>query len=197
MRDIELSRRDIDYILDNFRSLEQVCRDRGEDPAEVRLLIRERQLPAPSYVLADGDEMVPEDYFLFVDEAGGPKHLRQEYERRYRAAGGAASVLAEDWNGYMDGVFGVCLRAVSPETIVRKSELVRSIEGLLANAAPEDLAWQEQLRNEVDELDSLEREFSPDHDRQRFATPPSRDRLIATAREHYPAVFAKGGVRAR
>ena len=192
----EFSEEDIEYIRANYRSLDQLCRERGKEAEEVRGLIREGLLAAASYVLPDGSEMVPADYFLLVDEAGGPKRLRQEFERRYAAAGGAAGELEEDWEGYVSGVYGVCLRHVSPETIVRKSELVRSIEGLLATAAPKDAVWQAQLRDEVAELDALEREFSPDYDRNRFDRPPSRDLLIVAARERYPELFAaKAGAR--
>ena len=192
----EFSEEDLEYIRANYRSLDQLCRERGKEAEDVRGLIQEGLLAAASYVLPDGSEMVPADYFLLVDEADGPKRLRQEFERRYAAAGGAASELEEDWEGYVSGVYGVCLRQVSPEAIVRKSELVRSIEGLLATAAPKDAAWQEQLRDEVAELDALEREFSPDYDRNRFDRPPSRDLLIVAARERYPKLFAtKAGAR--
>jgi uncharacterized protein DUF6058 len=184
------SEADIEYVRVNYRRLGQLCLERDEQAEEVRALIREGLLPAPSYVLPDGGEMVPEDYFRLVDEAGGPKRLRQEFERRYLAAGGEASELEEDWGGYIGGIYGVCLRHVSPETIVRKSELVRSIGRLLANPAPEDAAWQSRLRDEVGGLDALEREFSPDYDRKRFERPPSRDLLIVTARERYPELFA-------
>jgi hypothetical protein len=141
--------------------------------------------------------MVPEDYFDFADEAGGTHRLRQEFERRHRAAGGAAVELEDDWDGYIDGVYGVCLRQVSPETIVRKGQLLASLGRLVAEAAPEDRAWRERLCQEVDELDQLEREFSPDYDRKRFGAPPSRDRLIAAPRERYPEVFAEVEVRGR
>jgi hypothetical protein len=186
----DFSEADLDYIRANYRSLGQLCLERGEGAEGVRMLIRDGQLPAPSYVLPDGSDMVPEDYFLLVDEAGGPGRLRQEFERRYAAAGGGASELEDDWDGYLGGVYGVCLRRVSPETIVRKSGLVSSIERLLANAAPEEPAWQSRLRNEVRELDALERDFSPDYDRNRFKRPPLRDLLIAAAHERYPELFA-------
>jgi hypothetical protein len=53
------------------------------------------------------------------------------------------------------------------------------------------VAWREQLREQVDELDAIERDFSPDYDRgDRFAQLPSRDRLIIAARQRYPDVFA-------
>ncbi len=197
MKAVELSSADIDYIRANYRTLRDLCRERGEDIADVQRLIRERRLPAPSYILAGEKRMVPADYFDLVDDAGGAKRLRQEFETRYRAAGGTASELAEDWDGYIGGLYGVCLRHVSPETIVRKGELVGSIEGLLARPTPEDQKWKEQLRREVEELDALEREFSPDYDRKRFGSVPSRDRLIALAPERYPDVFKKAAVHGR
>jgi hypothetical protein len=186
----EFSDADLNYIRANYSSLAQLCLERGERIEEVRAFMRDGVLPAPPYVLPDGTDMVPEDYFLLVDEAGGPRFLRQEFERRYAAAGGVASELEDDWDGYVGGVYGVCLRRVSPETIVRKSELVNSITRLLANAAPDAAAWQARLREEVRELDSLERDFSPDYDRNRFDRPPSRDLLIVAAHERYPNLFA-------
>jgi hypothetical protein len=194
MSEAEFSSADIEYIRANYRKLETLCRQSGQDLAEVQRLIRARQLPAPSYVLPGGEEMVPEDYFRLVNEARGPERLREEFERRYRETGGAEHELAADWEGYMEGLYGVCLRQVSPETIVRKSELVISIEGLLAEAKPTDAGWQSRLREEVQELDRLEREFSPDYDRSRFGSPPSRDRLIAVAHERYSEIFAQAGV---
>jgi hypothetical protein len=186
----EFSDADLDYIRANYRSLAQLCLERGEETEEVRALIRDGVLPAPSYVLPDGSEVVPEDYFLLVDEAGGPSLLRQEFERRYAAAGGVASELEDEWHGYIGGIYGVCLRHVSPETIVRKRELVDSIKRLLGNAVPDDAPWQARLCEEVRELDALERDFSPDYDRSRFERPPSRDLLIVAAHERYPELFA-------
>ncbi|HMJ00785.1 MAG TPA: DUF6058 family natural product biosynthesis protein [Gaiellaceae bacterium] len=159
----------------------------------MRRLIADGLLPRPSYVLPDGSEMVPDDYFRLLDDAGEPKRLREEFSRRYQLAGGATSEFEEDWADYIGGIYGVCLRQVSPETIVRKSELVASIERLLASPAADDATWRERLRQEVDELDILEREFSPDYDRTRFGRPPSRDRLIGATRERFPELFAEVG----
>jgi hypothetical protein len=39
-------------------------------------------------------------------------------------------------------------------------------------------------------FDALEREFSPDYDRTRFEQLPTRDRLVAAARDRYSDVFA-------
>ena len=80
---------------------------------------------------------------------------------------------------------------MTPETIVRKARLVSSLCELLVLARPADPEWRERLRAEVDELDQLEREFSPDYDRneERFGCKPTRDLLIAAARERYADVF--------
>lgn len=56
---------------------------------------------------------------------------------------------------------------------------------------PANADWRRQLRREVWELDTLERDFAPDYDRNgRFGRPPTRDVLIAGARERYPETFA-------
>jgi hypothetical protein len=183
---------DIHYIRENYRPLAEVCAEHGDRLEAVEALIREGRLPAPSYVLPDGTGMVPEDYFSLVDEAGGPQRLRGEFERRHREAGGPPGELEADWEGYIDGIYAVCLRSVSPERIVRKEQLVVSIGLLLEHPQPQDRRWRERLAREVDELDELEREFSPDYDRQRFGRAPTRDRLIVAARERYPDLFAVG-----
>jgi hypothetical protein len=189
---------DIAYVLANYRPLDELCSEHGRQAEEIRALIRHKALPAASYVLPDGTEMMPDDYFQLVDEVGGTRRLRQEFERRHEAAGGPANELQEDWDGYLSGLYAVCLRRVSPETIVRKGQLVTSVGRLLADPAPDDEAWRERLRAEVDELDALEREFSPDLDRKRFERPPTRDQLIVAARERYPELFApEAGVRDR
>jgi hypothetical protein len=166
------------------------ARAAGAGPRE---LIRRGLLPRPSYVLDDGAEMVPRNYFALADAAGGAERLHGEFERRYRAVAGAnLGELAEDWEGYLSGVYGVCLREVTPETIVRKGILVSALTPLLAMPRADDPDWRRAVREHVDELDSLEREFAPDYDRnvERFGRPPTRDLLIKAARERFPDVFS-------
>lgn len=112
-----------------------------------------------------------------------------------RWAGGAD--VAGEWESYLSGIYGVCLREVTPETIVRKGELVRSVCELLMLATPADPEWRRLLGEQVGELDALEREFAPDYDRdpRRFGRPPTRDLLIAAARERYPEVFVTTAAR--
>ncbi len=188
---MEYTAADLENLRADYLTLEQVCAQRPESPEEIRALIAKGRLPRPSYVLDDGTEMFPADYFRFVDEAGGPDALRARFAERLEAAGGADD-LDLYWKSYMNGIYGVCLRDVTPETIARKAKLVSSISELLMLARPAEADWRQRLRDEVEELDALERQFTPDYDRDeaRFGRKPTRDLLIDAAREHYPEVFA-------
>jgi hypothetical protein len=188
---IDYTAADLDYLRANYLTLEQVCAERPDSPEEIRALIAKGRLPKPSYVLDDGTELFPADYFRFVDEAGGPAGLRARFAERLEAAGGADD-LDLHWQSYMEGIYGVCLRDVTPETIARKAKLVSSISELLMLARPAEADWQQRLRDEVEELDALEREFAPDYDRDegRFGRKPTRDLLIDAARERHPGIFA-------
>jgi Family of unknown function (DUF6058) len=175
---------DVEYVLANYVPLKEACAGRSESPDDVRRLIAEERLPQPSYVLPDGAEMVPDDYFTLAD-AG-----RKDFARRFLAAGGKASALEQEWAGYLSGAYGVCLKEQSPENIVRKDQLVTAIEKLLADPRPDDTEWRDRLRTSVDDLDRLERPFAPDYDRARWGL-SSRDRCITAPRERYPQVFAR------
>ena len=174
---------DLAYVEANYVSLEEACAGRAETPEEVRALAAAGQLPQPSYVLPDGTEMVPADYFVIAD-AG-----RDAFERAFLAAGGSPHQVAEEWDGYLSGAYGVCLKVQTAENIVRKEALVKAVSGLLAAPQPRDSGWRSRLRTAVDELDELERPFAPDYDRARWG-PSSRDRCVTAPRERYPEVFA-------
>jgi Family of unknown function (DUF6058) len=184
---------DVAYLRSTFATLDDICAGRPETPAEVRVLIVERRLPRPSYVLEDGTEFVPLDYFALADAAGGVDGLRDEYERRYRATlrrhglSFDADLFERRWEQYLDGISGMCMREVTPETIIRKRMLIDAIEGLLADPRTEDDRWAAGLRSNVDELDSIEKEFAPDYDRARFV--PTRDTYIRDVRARYPELW--------
>src|SRR5256714_4520309 len=192
-----LTTADRTYIDANYVTLQELCADRPEKPAEIAALIQKRRLPGPSYVLEDGTAMFPADYFRLVDEAGGAEALESHFAERHRQASSArvaaAGELVRDWEWYLDGTWGICLRDVTPETIVRKNALVASLSELLVLARTREPEWQTALREQVDELDELEREFAPDYDRSdAMDRPPTRDLIIAAARERYPQVFVAG-----
>jgi hypothetical protein len=186
---VKLTQADIAYVRANYRTLEELCEGRAESSDEVRELIAARRLPQPSYMLPDGTGMFPADYFRLFDEAGGLDGLREQFAARHRAAEGRD--LDQDWAMYLDGTWGICLRDVTPETIVRKNTLVNSLCELLVLARPRYEDWRHALREQVVELDDLERQFSPDFDRsEEMDRLPTRDLIIAVARERYPEVFA-------
>jgi hypothetical protein len=181
---MDLTAADVAYVRANFVPLAELAAGRDEDVAD---LIARGLLPRPTYVLPDGTEMVPPDYFALADEAGGAERLPAEFARRCAALGLDA---ADEWEAYLTGVYGVCLREVSPETIAGKDALMASITALLDKPAPDNPEWRASLRADVDALDALEREFSPDYDRSdRFPLPPTRDRLIRGPRERFADVF--------
>jgi hypothetical protein len=159
-----LTDEDIAYITANFVPL----RD-----AAVRAEIAAGRLPGPAYVLDDGTEMIALDHLALAERAGGIDALNDWFEAR--APG--------EWEAYLSGEYAVCLRSVSPEAILRKDELIATIESLL-RAEPPPL---EPLRAVVDELDALLRPFAP-YDRIRFGGPVSRDRYVTAVRERFPAL---------
>ena len=189
-----LTQADVEYIQANFVTLDDLCTARGQSADRVRALIAAGSLPAASYLLEDGTEMVPAEYFELIDEAGGEGALRGLFARRYVEAAGDGDEVGSEWEGYLSGAYGVCLKHVTPENIARKSALVAEIERLLAAPQPENADWRGNLRASVDELDELERPFAPNYDRARWG-PSSRDRCITASRELYPEVFSAAVLR--
>jgi hypothetical protein len=180
---------DLPYLRTHFVALEELARAHGRDPDGVRAAAASGLLPAPAYVLADGTELVAPDHFALADAAGGEARLPGWFAEAYaRAAAGepAADPPEEAWRDYLSGQYAICLRSVTPETIVRKSVLIPRIEELLAAPDEGDPAWREALREAVDALDALERPFAPC---DRVEGPVSRDRLITAVRERYPGAF--------
>ena len=189
-----LSAADVEYIRAGFVELDELCRRTSRDPTAVRADIEAGLLPRASYVLDDGTAMVPSDYFALADEAGGVDRLHAAFVRRLERAAAAdpdpPSDAEEEWRAYLSGEYGVCLKHVTPENIVRKGALVARIEQLLAGPDPDGAEWPRNLREAVDELDALERQFAA-FDRIRFGAPSSRERLITATRQAYPALFAE------
>lgn len=129
----------------------------------------------------DGVEMVANDYFALLHDAGSLAAMKTCFCERYVAAGGQQHDEKEEWEGYLTGEYVVCLQQSTPEHIVAKANTMDEIEACLATA-PLSL---EQLHTAVDRLDGLERQFA-EYDRQRFGGSVSRDRLITAIREKYP-----------
>jgi hypothetical protein len=195
MTEPKFSDDDLAYILEQYLTLDHLCAGRAESPEQVQDLIGRGQLPRPSYVLDDGTEMFPPDYFALADSAGGVPGLRAAFLQRHQVATSALGLTGvdpeEDWRGYLSGEFGVCLREVTPEAMVEKSTLIAQIDTLTAVPAVDDASWREELAGAVDELDEIERPFT-DYDRQRWGT-TSRDSHITTVRARYLSSDATTG----
>jgi hypothetical protein len=188
---------DVRYIRASYVTLAAACAGRC-DVAEARARIRDRSWPAASYVLDEGTEMVPRDYFALIDGAGDGG-LRAAFVARYAVAMRASGALPDErhieaeWEAFLGGVYGVCLKTVTPEAIFEKESLVRSAGALLAQPASGDPRWRGEIRAQVDRLDALLRDFAP-CDRARFGGSVSRDRVVTAARSRYPDVFREAGV---
>ena len=183
--------RDCAYIASTFAELDALCETMGRSASDVRQAIGSGLLPQPTYAV-EGKEWVPKDYFALLDAAGGdPARLRAEFLQRYAAAHKAAAgepvppgEAERAWQDYLSGEYGVCLRQVTPESIVRKGELIETIENLLAAEEARSDAWRQELRAAVDALDALELPFA-EGDRIRFGSPSSRDLYITAPRARY------------
>ncbi|MEO7731789.1 MAG: DUF6058 family natural product biosynthesis protein [Kofleriaceae bacterium] len=177
---------DVAYVRAHYVTLEQLARGRGEHAWPGR------HLPAATYQLADGSAWYPRDWWRLLDDAGDLARLPALFARRLRAASDALGHpmdVADEWQAYLDGLYGACLRDVTPEAVVHKERLVARLDRALADPRPEDPAWRATLRGEVDALDGLTRPFAA-CDRLRFGRPTSRDRLIDGPRRAFPHAFA-------
>ena len=187
---------DVAYVTGEFVVLEELAHAGGRATHEIERGIAARRLPQPTYVLPDGRRFVPADYLVLADASGGSEHVHDAFVARLEAAARAAGVDVDpegEWSAYLSGEYGVCLREVSPESIVQKTALMDRIQGLLDDPDESSAAWREDLVSAVDRLDRLERPFAPDYDRRRFGSPLSRDRLITGVRASYPDTFAQPG----
>ncbi len=181
------SSNDLAYLQAEYRVLDDLCLDRPGGPEQARDAIAAGQLPRPTYVLPEGIELFTPDFFALLDSAGGLAELPNHFADRHRRAAGAVdaptSASEHEWSNYLSGLYGACLRQVTPEAMVAKEQLIWRIETMTATARPDDVSWVTELRETVDALDSIERPFT-DHDRQRWAG-TSRDSHITAVREKY------------
>jgi hypothetical protein len=178
---------DLTYILAEYRIMGELCDGRAMSAAHAESLVAAGRLPAATYVLPSGERRYPPDYFALVDDLGLDS-LEAGFRQRYLAAGGTSAEADADWAGYLSGEFGVCLRSVTPESMVAKTRLIARIEELVGAAAPDEPGWRDAVRTAVGELDSLLRPFT-DYDRERWGD-TSRDQNITRLREKWPEVVA-------
>ena len=126
---------DLRYVREEFLSLEQLALREGLDRHRLEAWIEEGALPRPAYLLPDGTAMFPGDLLALARSAGGLDLLPAHFARRTELAAGlmgvGANTRASDWEDYLSGEYGVCLRQVTPETLVLKETLVERIETAL------------------------------------------------------------------
>ena len=178
---------DIAYVRGGFATSDQLARgvlgERGWAG---------RELPRATYQTPDGALWFACDWWRLFDDAGGVACVRPLFERRLVAAAGRIGHqvdVASEWDAYVAGLYGACLREVTPENIAMKEFVAAAIERRLADPRPEDGAWCAALRADVETLDGLTRPFAA-CDRVRFGKPTSRDRLITEVRARFVQVFA-------
>jgi len=166
---------DVDYVKGEFFTIDQL----------ISQAIEQGTWPGPSYVLPDGTQYFPADYF--EQERNREAFLARFFRECERLGVPYTVAIAEDvWREFLSGVYSVCLRTVTPENIAKKIALISSIERLVECPQRENAEWGRQLQRAVDDLDELERPFSPVLDRTAFDTSPTRDRFIRDVRRKFP-----------
>ncbi len=162
--------------------------------------MEESRLPRSTYVLAAGaTELVPPDYFDLADAAGGADALPGWFARRLgqelatRGLDASPDRVATEWDGYLSGEYGACLRRVSPEGIAEKARLMAAIERRDRDAAARRRRWRAALREACRSPRRHAASSSPRGIGQRFGGPVSRDRLVTAVRARFAAAWPGPG----
>ncbi len=175
-------------MCESYLRLEDIADREGIDSRRLRDWIEAGSLPRPAYLLPDATPMFPADLLAVARSAGGVEPLAQHFATRMelaaRLVGSVASTREPDWQDYLSGEYGICLRQVTPETLVLKEALVDRIGRQLEEPRPDDPCWRSTLAFQVEGLDVLLRPFTP-ADRVRFGRPTSRERLVEGPRRRW------------
>src|SRR5678815_28150 len=179
---------DLDYVRASYLSLEEIAHREQLDPERLLGWIEDGHLPRPAYLLPDGTAMFPADLLALMRSAGClealPEHFLERTELAARMVGVPGNTQEADWEDYLSGEYGICLRQVTPETLVLKEALVERIGRALEEPRPEDPGWRPALAFQIEGLDALIRNFAR-VDRVRFGRPTSRERLIDAPRRRW------------
>ena len=183
-----LTGEDLDYVRASYLPLAEIARRDQVEAGQLAGWIEAGQLPRPAYLLPDGAPVFPPDLLDLVRSAGSvaalPEHFSQRTELAARLLGFGAKTREADWEDYLSGEYGICLRQVTPETLVLKEALVQRLDRAFTAPRPEDPRWRRALAFEVDGLDALIRPFAR-VDRVRFGRPTSRERLVEAPRRRW------------
>jgi hypothetical protein len=179
---------DLAYVCSAYVPLEALARREQGQRDRLAAWIEAGRLPRPAYLLPDGTPMFPPDLLDLLRAAGDidalPGHFARRTELAARILGIAPDTREADWEDYLSGEYGICLRQVTPETLVLKETLVEHLDRALASPRPDELRWRHALAFEIDGLDALVRPFAG-VDRVRFGRPTSRERLIEAPRRRW------------
>ncbi|MGC2289799.1 MAG: DUF6058 family natural product biosynthesis protein [Thermoplasmata archaeon] len=142
------------------------------------------------YVKTDLKTLFREDYSRALEQLRytNPADYRAELAKSGTARARPEAVIELEWQGFLSGEYGACLRVAWVPCILRKGKLMRTIDELVAHPNPEAPGWKRRLRQSVDSLDRLEMPFTA-WDRVRFGKPVSRDTHIQSIRLRFPHVF--------
>ncbi len=187
---------DLRYVLTGYLPLPEIARRETLELSVLAGWIEAGRLPRPAYLLPDGKPMFPADLLSLARAAGGLEALECNFATRTelaaRLAGVAPGTREGDWEDYLSGEYGVCLRQVAPETLVLKELLVERIGRALDDPRPEDPRWRRLLAFEIDGLDALLRPFAR-VDRVRFGRGTSRERLVEAPRRRWRWLAGSAG----
>ena len=187
---------DLAYVCSAYVPLEALARREQGRLDLLAAWIEAGRLPRPAYLLPDGTSVFPPDLLELLRAAGGidalPDHFARRTELAARMLGTAPDTREADWEDYLSGEYGICLRQVMPETLLVKDALVQRLDDALAAPRPDDLRWRHALAFEIDGLDALVRPFAA-VDRVRFGRPTSRERLIEAPRRRWSWLRERSG----
>jgi len=179
---------DLEYVCGSYLPLPEIASRERVDGRQLAGWIEDGRLPRPAYLLSDGRPVFPPDLLDLVRSAGSvdalPEHFGRRTELAARLLGLGANTREADWEDYLSGEYGICLRQVTPETLLLKEALVERLDRALAAPRPDDPGWRRALAFEVDGLDALLRPFAR-VDRVRFGRATSRERLVEAPRRRW------------
>ena len=192
------SEADRQYIRQNYILLTELADRSGYSGEDIKKEIADGNLPQAPYSI-NGEPWVAADYVTLREEAQEQNvAVQQVFGTRYLRARKAwdgktpdAKEIEDEWQGYLGGDYGICLRKVTPENIVAKGHFIAVIHELIRNPRLNDSVWQEELRQSVAKLDALERPFAVG-DYLRFDALSSRALYIEAPKALFPEVFIVG-----
>jgi hypothetical protein len=213
-----ISAEDDRYIRRHFVTLERLVARTRVSRATLLQWRSQGLFPRPTYVTEDGERWYPRAYVPLVRRAISLKTdlkvlFREEYRRaleqlRYLSPADFYAELAKsmpvhgqpedtierEWQAFLTGEYGPCLRTAWFPCILRKGKLLRTIEELVAVPHVDAPGWRRRLRQSVDSLDRLEMPLTA-WDQVRRGEPVSRDTHSRSIRQRFPEVFERPPTR--